>query len=96
MKTVTLDNMRIDAMLANPTIAAEFPFLADIRKKLEGVSRGCSSCSSRNEAAARYLTVRRIVVGLPDTAKARLKELLGTDRLMISLEAGGRIVDHIV
>lgn len=77
MKTATLDNSRIEALATRPEATAAFPVL------LERIVREEGCCRKRKRNHVDYDKVKRTFAALDPDGQAKLKELLGADKVTI-------------
>jgi len=78
---VTLDNSRIASMAAGGNFVAAFPFLSMATEK-----RAC--CGRVTGRTPDYEGIRKVIAGLPDDQKAKLKQLLQAEEVTVHYHDG--------
>jgi len=83
MKAV-LENSYIGRLLLNPTIIAEFPFFITKVQTRTCCGRVCSDLPD-------FEHIRKSVVALPDDRKARFKEILQAEEVLVHYNDNGQV-----
>ena len=79
----------IQSMIDDNRFCAEFKFLCNPPRVAK--AKGCGSCGKANTAQVDWNVVKRNILGMPDTSRNRLKELLGVPALIVYYrDASGR------
>ncbi len=76
-------------MLNDPSMRRAFPFLATAYAKMSNTGGGCGGCGSktRNNTAG-LAGVRKSLATMPIEQKAKLKQLLDTQQVVVKYKSG--------
>ena len=79
----------IQSMINDARFCSEFKFLCNPPKTAK--AKGCGGCGTVNTAQVDWNQDKRNILGMPDTSRNRLKELLGVPALIVYYrDASGR------
>jgi hypothetical protein len=81
---ITLDNNRIVGLAADGAFVAEFPFLTSVVEQ-----RAC--CGRVTGRQPDYESIRKNIVGMTTEKKAKFKEMLHVEEIMVHYNDGAKI-----
>lgn len=87
---LVLENAVIDALFADPTLAAEFKGCLDLIANAPAPARSCSKCRQRKGPEA-YAQAKLCLAQMADEKKQRLKTLLNAAQIEISVHDGHQV-----
>lgn len=90
MAQTVIDDAKIKAILADPNMRREFPFLATAHAKIaSGNKSDCGGCGRKNRGNQADLgELRKALATMPIDRKAKLKEMLGGQQVVVKYNNG--------
>jgi len=93
LSKLVLENAVVDALFADPTIAAEFKGCLDLIANAPAAG-GCSKCGRRRAASA-YTQAKLCLVQMADAKKQRLKALLNAAQIEVAVHDGDGVKRYL-
>ena len=97
-KVVVIEEALLISMANNQAFTKEFKFLAAIQRLGNAQAKGCSSCGGRGKSSGvtqhsqAFQNAKQNIVGMGADQKKKLKKLLNTEKIRVSIKQGNRIV----
>lgn len=86
---VVVDDAQVRSMMGNPLFRKTFPFLATAYSQQMAGQGGCGGCGNKRRTNSADLGAIRRAIGVMDIEKkAKLKEMLGGEQVIVSFDNG--------